>query len=329
MRAIVYTHYGTPDVLRLEEVEKPVPGDDELRIKVHAAEATKSDCEMRSFQFAVKWFWLPLRITLGIIKPRRRILGGYFAGEVESIGKNVTGFKAGERVFGSSQLRLGAYGEYVCLPASYTIVPMPGNASFIEAAAVPLGAFNALHYLRRANIQRGEKVLINGAGASIGTFGVQIAKTLGAEVTAVDAGHKEQMLRSIGADHFIDYQKEDFSALGGRFDVIFSMVAASSYFESLKMLRPGGRYLMANPRASGMLMSAFTTRFTDKSVIFGFAGETREELLALKAMIEEGAIKSVVDKIYPLEQAALAHRRVETERRLGSVVIAVSDKASE
>jgi len=326
MRAIVYTQYGSPDVLRLEEVEKPVPCDEEVLIKVHAAEATKSDCEMRSFQFAVKWFWLPLRITMGIRKPKRRILGGYFAGEIEALGKNVTGFESGERVFGSSQLRLGAYGEYVCLPASYTIAPMPTNASFTEAAAVPLGGLNALHYMRRANIQQGNKVLVNGAGASIGTFGVQIAKAMGAEVTAVDASHKEEMLRSIGADHFIDYQQENFSNLGRRYDVIFSMVASSSYSESLKALKPGGRYLMANPRASCMLRSAFTTTFTDKSVIFGFARETEEELLALKAMIEAGVIKPVLDKIYPLEQAADAHHRVETEQRLGTVVIAVANE---
>jgi NADPH:quinone reductase-like Zn-dependent oxidoreductase len=326
MRAIVYTQYGSPDVLQLEEVEKPVPGDDEVLIKVYAAEATKSDCEMRSFQFAVKWFWLPLRITMGIRKPKRQILGGYFAGEIEALGKNVTGFDSGERVFGSSQLHLGAYGEYVCLPASYTIAPMPTNASFAEAAAVPLGGLNALHYMRRASIQRGDKVLVNGAGASIGTFGVQIAKSMGAEVTAVDASHKEEMLRSIGADHFIDYQQEKFSNLGRRYDVIFSMVASSSYSESLKVLKPGGRYLMANPRASCMLRSLFTTRFTDKSTIFGFARETKEELLALKAMIEAGTITPVLDKIYPLEQVADAHRRVETEMRLGTVVIAVANE---
>ena len=328
MRAMVYTQYGSPDVLQLEEVEKPVPGDDEVLIKVHAAEATKSDCEMRSFQFAVKWFWPPLRITMGMKKPKRHILGGYFAGEIEAFGKNVTGFESRERVFGSSQLHLGTYGEYVCLPASYTIVPMPINASFAEAAAVPLGGLNALHYMRRANIKPGDKVLVNGAGASIGTFGVQIAKAMGAEVTAVDASHKEDMLRSIGADHFIDYQQDKFSTLGRCYDVIFSMVASSSYSESLKVLKPGGRYLMANPRASCMIRSPFTTRLTDKSAIFGFARETKEELLALKAMIEQGTIKPVLDKIYPLEKAAEAHRRVETERRLGTVVIAVADEAN-
>ena len=152
MKAIVFTEYGSPDVLQVKEVEKPIPEDDEILIKVHAAEATKADCEMRSFNFQVKWFWLPLRIALGLITPRKQILGGYFAGEVESVGKDVSKFKKGDQVFGATKLRLGAYGEYVCLPASYTLVPKPDNMSFEEAAAVPLGGLNALHFLRKANI---------------------------------------------------------------------------------------------------------------------------------------------------------------------------------
>ncbi|MCZ6665356.1 MAG: NAD(P)-dependent alcohol dehydrogenase, partial [Gammaproteobacteria bacterium] len=166
MKAIVYTRYGSPDVLQLKDVEKPVPPDDEILIKVRAAEATKSDCEMRSFNFPVKWFWLPLRIALGIRKPKRQILGGYFSGEIESVGKDVGKFKKGDQVFGTAKLRLGAYGEYVSLPAGYTIVPKPVNMSFEEAAAVPLGGLNALHFLRRAKIQAGHKVLVNGAGGS-------------------------------------------------------------------------------------------------------------------------------------------------------------------
>ncbi len=205
MRAITYGNYGPPDVLELTDVEKPVPEDDEVLIKVQAAEATKSDCEMRSFEYSVKWFWLPLRIALGVRKPRRQILGGYFSGEIESIGKDVTRFSAGDQVFGTSRLRLGAYGEYVALPEGYTIVGKPRNMSFAEAAAVPLGGLNALHFMRRAEIQAGEKVLINGAGGSIGAYAVQIAKSMGAEVTAVDSTIKEEMLRRIGADHFIDY----------------------------------------------------------------------------------------------------------------------------
>ena len=187
MKAIVYKNYGSPDVLQLNEVEKPMPKSDEILIKVHAAEVTKADCELRSFIFPVKWFWLPLRIAMGLKKPKRQILGGYFAGEVVSVGKDVAKFIKGDQFFGSTQLRMGAYGEYVCLPASYTIVPKPNNMNFEEAAAVPLSGLNALHFLRKANIQNGEKILVNGAGGSIGTFGVQIAKAMGAEVTAVDS----------------------------------------------------------------------------------------------------------------------------------------------
>ena len=323
MKAVVYTKYGPPDVLHIEEVNKPTPANNEVLIKVHAAEATKADCEMRSFKFAVKWFWLPLRIGLGITKPRRQILGGYFSGVVESVGKDVTKFKPGDQVFGCTQLRLGAYGEYLCLPDSYTIVPKPNNLSFAEAAAVPLGALNALHFMTKANIQNGDKVLVNGAGGSIGTFAVQIAKVMGAEVTAVDSTIKQDMLRSIGADHFIDYSKEDFTTSGERYDVIFSMVAGSSYSDCMKALRPKGRYLMGNPKLSDMLRSVLTSLLTDKQAIFAFAGEKEEELLALKDMIEAGKIKPVVDKVYPMEQAAEAHRRVETEQRLGIIVISI------
>ena len=323
MKAIVYTQYGSPDVLRVKEVEKPEPGDDEILIKVRAAEVTKADCEMRSFKFQVKWFWLPLRIALGLTRPKKRILGGYLAGEVESVGKDVSSFRQGDQVFGAARLRLGAYAEYVCLPASYTLVPKPHNLSFEQAAAVPLGGLNALHFLRRANIQKGDKVLVNGAGGSIGTFGVQIAKAMGAEVTAVDSTIKGDMLRRIGADHFIDYTEEDFTNSGKTYDVIFSMVAKSSYSSCVNALNPGGRYLIANPRLSDMLRSVLTSGFTDKTVIFVFAGEKQEELLTIKAMIEASEIKPVVDKIYSFEQAAEAHRRVETEQRLGTVVISV------
>ena len=324
MKAIVYKRYGPPEVLQIDEVEKPVPLDDEVLIKIFAAEATKSDCEMRSFTFAVKWFWLPLRIGLGIKKPKREILGGYFAGEVESFGKDVSRFSAGDQVFGSAQLRMGSYGEYLCLPANYTIGPKPKNLSFAEAAAVPLGGFNALHYMRKANIKGGEKVLINGAGASIGTFAVQIAKAMGGEVTAVDSSIKEEMLRSIGADHFVDYSKEDFTKSGQSYDVIFNMVANTSYSNCVAALRPGGRYLMGNPRLFDMLRSVFTPLFTNKTVTFTFAGEKEEELLALKAMIEAGEIRPIVDQVYPMEQVAEAHRRVEAEQRLGIIVIAIA-----
>ncbi len=323
MKAVVYRIYGPAEVLQVEEFENPVPKDNEILIKVRAAEATKADCEMRSFHFPVKWFWLPLRIALGIRKPKNPILGGYFSGEVESIGKGVSKFKKGDRIFGATKLRMGAYGEYLCLPANYTLATIPSNMSFEEAAAVPLGGLNALHFMRRANVYKGETVLVNGAGGSIGAFGVQIAKAMGAEVTAVDSAIKEQMLRDIGADHFIDYAKENFAKSGRTYDVIFNMVARNSYSESINALKPKGRYLTANPKVSDMLRTFLTSLFTKKSATFAFAGEEEEELIALKEMIEAGKLKPVVDKVYPMEQAAEAHRRVETEQRIGTVVIAV------
>jgi NADPH:quinone reductase-like Zn-dependent oxidoreductase len=321
MQAIVYNKYGPPDVLQVEDAEKPVPQDNELLIKVRAAEVTKADCEMRSFSFQVKWFWLPLRFALGLFKPKRKILGIYFAGEVESVGKVVTRFKAGDQVFGTTRLRLGAHGEYVCLPESYTLAAKPQNVTFAEAAAVPLGGLNALHFLSKANIQNGERVLVNGAGGSIGVFGVQIAKSMGAEVTAVDSTIKEELLRKIGADHFCDYSKEDFTQSGQTYDVIFSMVAHTSYSACVRALNPKGRYLIANPRLADILRSLLTTMFTQKMAVFAFAKETEEELLALKQMLEAGIIKPVVDKVFSFEQAAEAHQRVETEQRLGTIVI--------
>ncbi len=323
MKAITYAKYGPPDVLQLKDVEKPVPKDDEILIRVHAAEATKADVEMRSFRFAVKWFWLPLRIAFGIRRPKRQILGGYFSGEVASLGKDITEFSMGDQVFGATALRLGAYGEYVALPASYAIVDKPINMSFEEAAAVPLGGLNALHFMRLAKIQPGDKVLINGAGGSIGAHGVQIAKSMGAEVTVVDNTIKEDLLRRLGASHFVDYTKENFAAMGRTYDVVFDMVAGSSYADCIRALNPNGRYLSGNPRLSVMVRSVFTTRFTNKTARFAFAGETKEDLLNLKEMIEDRRIKSIVDRVYPMEQASDAHRRVETEQRLGAIVIAI------
>ena len=327
MKAITYTNYGSPEVLQLKEVEKPVAKDDEVLIRVQAAEATKADVEMRSFKFAVKWFWLPLRIAFGLRKPKRQILGGYFSGEVESLGKDVTQFSVGDEVFGAAALRLGAYGEYVALPASYAIVAKPTNMSFAEAAAVPLGGLNALHFMRLAEIQPGDTVLINGAGGSIGAHAVQIAKSMGAEVTVVDSTIKEAMLKRIGADHFIDYTQENFAVTGRSYDVIFDMVAGSSYTACIRILNPGGRYLSGNPRLSVMIRSIFTTRFTDKTARFAFAGETKADLLTLKGMIEDGRIESIVDRVYPMEKASDAHRRVETEQRIGAVVIAIADRS--
>jgi NADPH:quinone reductase-like Zn-dependent oxidoreductase len=324
MKAITYSRYGPPEVLEVKEVERPVPGGDDVLIRVRAAEATKSDCEMRSFRYSVKWFWLPLRIALGVRKPKRAILGGYFSGEVESVGAGVTRLEVGDQVYGSSGLRLGAYGEFVALPASYTIVPKPATMSFEEAAAVPLGGLNALHFMRRAAVQPGESVLINGAGGSIGAYGVQIAKAMGAEVTAVDSPIKEELVRRIGADRFVDFTTEDFTD-GRTYDVIFDMVPGSDYQRCIDALNPGGRYLAGNPRLSVMIRSILTNRLTDKTATFAFARESKGELNELRQMIDDGRIGSIVDQTFPMEQAADAHRLVETEQRQGAIVIIIGE----
>ncbi|MEV6300642.1 NAD(P)-dependent alcohol dehydrogenase [Actinoplanes sp. NPDC051861] len=324
MKAVTYTRYGDPDVLRVADVPTPAPGDQEVLIRVRAAETTKSDCEFRSFRYSVNWFWLPLRIAVGVIRPRRPILGMYFAGEVVSVGGRVTRFAPGDQVFGCTGLRLGAYGEYMVLPESAAIGPKPRNMTFAEAAAVPLGGLNALHFMRRAGVKPGEQVLINGAGGSIGAHAVQIARSMGARVTAVDHGIKEELVRRLGADDFVDYTTGDVTTTNRKFDVIFDMVAGSPYRRLIGMLQPGGRYLHGNPRLSVLLRSVPTTRFTDKTVVVAFAPETREDLATLARMAEAGEIRSIVDRVYPMSEVADAHRRVETEQRLGAVVITVA-----
>jgi NADPH:quinone reductase-like Zn-dependent oxidoreductase len=325
MKAVIYARYGGPDVLHLADVPTPVPGEQDVLIRVRAAETTKSDCELRSFRYSVKWFWLPLRIAVGISKPRRRILGVYFAGEVVSVGGRVTRFAPGDQVYGSTGLRLGAYGEYVVLPERAAIGPKPRNMTFAEAAAVPLGGLNALHFMRRARIKPGEQVLINGAGGSIGAHAIQIAHSMGAQVTAVDHRIKEHLVRRLGASDFIDYTTDDVTTTGRRFDVIFDMVPGSPYRRLIGMLQPGGRYLNGNPRLSVLVRSVLTTRCTDKTVTVAFAPETNQALATLTEMIEASKIQSIVDRVYAMTEVAAAHRRVETEQRLGAVVITIGE----
>ena len=323
MRAITYSRYGPPDVLRIEDVAAPTPKDDEVLVRVRAVEATKADCELRSFRFSVKWFWLPLRIAVGITRPRERILGSYFAGVVERTGSQVTRLKEGDEVFGSVGFGRGCYAEYVTFAEKATVVAKPSNMTFAEAAAVPLGGLNALHFMRLAQVRPGERVLVNGAGGVIGAHGVQIAKALGAEVTAVDSTVKEELLARIGADRFVDYEREDFAARGETYDVIFDMVPGSSYRACIACLNAGGRYLKGNPRAADLARSAWTTRTTDKTVRVAFARETQEELTELVRMVEDGRIVSIVDRVLPMERAAEAHQLVETEQREGAIVLAI------
>lgn len=321
MKAIIYTQYGGPEVLRLAEVDKPSPKADELLVRVRAVEITKADCELRSFRFPVKWFWLPLRLALGVTRPRKQVLGGYFAGEVEAVGSDVTEFKAGDSVYGSAGFGMGAYGEFLCVSSGATIGLKPTNMTFEEAAAVPLGGLNALHFMRLAQIRPGQTVLVNGAGGSIGMFALQIAKAMGAEVTAVDGAHKEVMLRNLGIDGFVDYAIEDFATSGKTYDVVFNMVATRSFSSCMSALKPDGHYITANPKLSDMVRS-FLPKAGKKATI-AFAGEKPQELRDLTSMIEQGKVRSIVDKVLTMEQASEAHRLVETEQRVGSIVLEI------
>jgi NADPH:quinone reductase-like Zn-dependent oxidoreductase len=267
LKAIVWIKYGPPDVLQLKEVEKPTPRNNEVLIKIYAATVTAGDCEVRSLKFPV-WFRLPMRIYVGLRKPKRiTILGQELAGEIEAVGREVTTFKKGDPVFAATFFRFGAYAEYVCLPETYPVLK-PANMTFEEAATIPTGGINGLHFLKRANVQAGQKVLINGAGGSIGTYAVQIAKSFGAEVTAVDSAEKLAMLRSIGADDIIDYTQEDFTRNGEIYDVIIDVVGKSSFSRSVRALEPNGRYVLGNPSISGMIRGRWTSMVSEKKVIF-------------------------------------------------------------
>lgn len=321
MKAVTYHRYGPPEVLELADVARPEPAKGEVLIRVRAAEVTKADCEMRSFKFAVKWFWIPLRLASGIRRPRRSILGSYFAGEVVETGEGCSRLEVGTEVWGCAQMRLGAHAEYLCLPESYTIAAKPVNVTFGEAASVPLGGLNALHFLNRAALSPGESLLIVGGGGSIGLHAIQIAKARGATVTVVDKTSKERVVRDAGADEFIDYTKEEVWTETRRYDVVFSMVAGGSFAQAVNALTPEGRYLMGNPRFLDMIRAVFTQRRSRRRVIFAFAGETLGELETLKEMIEAGELKPLVDQIFPFSQAAAAHHRVESERRNGAIVL--------
>ncbi len=327
MKAIVWTKYGSPDVLQLKEIAKPTPIANEVLIKIHAATVTAGDCEARNLKMPIL-IRLPMRMYVGLRKPKRiTILGQEFAGEIEAIGKDVKRFRVGDQVFGTTGLGFGAYAEYICLPeesAMGVLATKPANMTYEEAATVPTGGLEALHFIRRGNIQRGEKVLIIGAGGSIGSFAVQLAKYFGAEVTGVDSTSKLEMMRSIGADHVIDYTQESFTRNGETYDVIFDVPGKSSFSGSMRSLRQNGRYLLANPGLSHILQGPWTLMRGGKKVIFGAASQKTEDLIFLRDLIEAGHIKAVIDRRFSLEQIADGHRYADTGKKKGNIVITIS-----
>jgi NADPH:quinone reductase-like Zn-dependent oxidoreductase len=319
MKAIVYTKYGAPEVLQLREVAKPVPKDNEILIKVYATTVTSGDARLRRADpFAVRFF-------NGLTGPKKiTILGNELSGIIEAIGKDVKLFKTGDEVFGQTGLRLGANAEYKCLPEDGSLAIKPANISHEQAASIPFGASTSLHFLRKANITKGQKVLIYGASGSLGTAAIQLAKYFGAEVTGVCSTANLELVRSLGADKVIDYTKEDFSKNEKTYDVIYDTVGTSPFSGCIKSLNKKGVYLRAvhmtlPPVVRGLL----TSLLSSKKVIGGVAAERKENIVFLKERIEEGNLKPVIDRVYPFEQTAEAHRYVDAGHKKGNVVITV------
>jgi NADPH:quinone reductase-like Zn-dependent oxidoreductase len=322
MKAVVCRKYGPPEVLKIQEVEKPAPGDNEILVKVHATTVTSGDTRVRGFRVP-RSFWIFARIALGFRGPKIKILGAELAGEVESVGKDVKMYKKGDTIIAYPGHHGGGYAEYICLSEDSAIASKPENLTFEEAAAVPFGGNTALHFIKQANIQKGQKVLIYGASGSVGTYAVQLAKYFGAEVTGVCSTTNMDLVKSLGADKVIDYTKDDFSKNGEIYDVIMDAVGKASISACMRSLKGEGIYLQVVADPATSIRMKWAGMNSSKILIGGTAMPESENLMFLKELIEAGKIKPIIDRTYPLEEIVEAHRYVEKGHKKGNVVINV------
>ncbi|MBA2612360.1 MAG: NAD(P)-dependent alcohol dehydrogenase [Bacteroidetes bacterium] len=319
MKAVIYTKYGPPEVLRLTDVPKPVQKDNEVLIKIHASTVNRTDCGFRKAEY------FAVRVVGGLFKPKNHILGTELAGEVEAIGKDVKTFKIGDKVFGLKCMKFGAHAEYICVKESGSITTMPSNASYEEAAASCEGPWLALTYFKKIKLNKGHKILINGATGSIGSAGVQLAKYFGAEVTATSNTKNMELIKSLGADEVIDHTKEDFTKGAGSYDFIFDAVGKSTFFKCKKLLKPKGIYFSTElgPYSQNIWMALLTSFTGGKKVIFPIPKDTKEDIAFFKKLIEEGKYKAVIDKVYVLDDIIEATKYVDKGEKTGNVVIKI------
>lgn len=329
MKVIIYESYGSPEVLKLIEMNRPIPKENEILIKNHAASVNYGDTLARNFKdvtpgkFNMPFlFWIMARSFFGFSKPKIKILGSEFSGDVETIGKSVTKFKEGDKVFGYRGQSMGTYAEYFVVPEKSVVALKPGNITYEEAAAVPGGSMVALFILRKLNIHKGQKILVVGASGGNGNFAVQIAKNYGAEVTGVCGTNRVDFIKALGADKVIDYTKEDFTNNGEKYDIILDVLGRTGFSKCKNSLTENGKYVLVSFKVKQLLQMMWTSIFSSKKVICVLSPQKPEDLLTVCKMIEEGKIKSILDKTFPKEQAAEAHRYVEQGSKKGNVVIA-------
>jgi len=325
MKAVLWNKYGPPEVLKMGEVVKPIPKEDEVLIKIHAASVTLGDCEIRSLSLGF-FISFMMRLMFGILRPKNRILGQEFSGEIVEVGNKVSNLSVGDLVFGTPGLKFACYAEYITIKADRkegVLVKKPEQLSFEEAVVLPVGGLEALNFISSSNLSKGESILINGAGGSIGTMAVQLAKYYGAEVTAVDRTDKLDFLKQVGADRVIDYQTHDFTRLGETYDVILDVVGKAHFDRTMKCFNKGGRFMIANPNFALMIKSRLSQITTDVKIFMDMTVQNNNDMYKFIKLVNEGYIKVYVDKVYPLEEIVDAHRYVEQGNKKGNLVIRI------